>query len=215
MARPERIKARDARDMADERMTEALRGAYPERMRTHPHNPDICIACTCGSGRCFKVIKLKSVMKNKSATLKCPAHNREAATFSALAKTFAAVIHDAVYDAAVVWDWHCVPGNPNMSIDACVWHGQRCTHFELDGSVHFMNGLHERSHDDERKDAIMNMHCMGMLRLHYKDMGLWPVYVTMFMQHAKARVHYTASYRCCLRGEQSEADILELCNTGI
>ena len=97
-----------------------------------------------------------------------------------------------------------------MSIDASVWRGDRCRHFEVDGKPHFPKGLHMRTRPDEVKDTLLNVHKVATLRLHFADQEMWHAYVAHHMTRFTTCVTYTRSYRTCLRAERSECDIVEL-----
>lgn len=202
------------RTLADEMVTAALAKAYPSQLQQPDRNPRMAFACTCSSGYCFKVMKVKSVQRSlqrkEEYPFGCPAHEAKDAKHSTLVTHFADIVHRDDGAAKIIWDWQCVPENGHMSIDASVFRGDRgWARFEVDGRVHFRRGQHMRTDTDIEKDRLLNKHELGMLRLHHADAELWHMYVTKHLSTAATRVSYTSSYRACLQGEPQEKDIIE------
>lgn len=195
-------------------MTAAVQAAFPRVMMAptrSSYQDRLLFRCSCETRQCFKAVLIQSVLRSKTLRPPCPTH-QVARAGSKLAKAFANILFDIDSTARVVWDYHCVPDRPKMSIDVCMQSGARWHLFELDGSGHFYSNFTRRNDIDVQKDAAMNGAGMGMLRLHYRDQEKWPAYTREFMQlqSRPTCVKYTESYRDCIAGEVEEDDVIKL-----
>jgi hypothetical protein len=148
----------------------------------------------------------KSVAALNSAVL-CPVHqgrssSKWATTFYDTLETLSAnmQIH------GVVWDWHDVPGaeRHHMHIDACVFVGESCVRFEIDGEAHFMCQETCRDRRDIEKDAIFREQRVGLVHLHYRDVNLWEAFVKEALRTPRAKIQYSPSYSECLEEEEKQ-----------
>ena len=110
----------------------------------------------------------------------------------------------------VFWDTRCVPGRTNMSIDATVMHGQRCSWFEIDGKHHFNEKECKRSVLDTEKDRILINAGYGMMRLHHKDKDQWEQFIKYHMSMPESRVQCTPSYGEYMVGRRGEPIVLSV-----
>lgn len=141
---------------ADREMTELLKRACPERFEPNHRNPYICYRCDCNSGYCYKVMRYRTVQKPAKTRFHCPVHNKGCAKHSRHVQAFAETLKTVDSSLRVIWDWVCVPGNANMSIDATVLCGYRwCVNFEIDGPVHFSEKQCMRRGNDAEKEALL------------------------------------------------------------
>lgn len=197
------------RTMADRAMTTAVKAVCKDPKEAPAYTERLTFRCSCNSGRCFKAMKVQSVLRAKTLQIQCPGHEA-AATHSSLTEAFAGIIFAADSSAVTVWDLHCVQSRPRMSIDACVLSGGRWHCFEIDGPIHFLNSGTSRNDEDTVKDDAMNASGMRMLRLHHKDREEWPQYVHTFLQSKSVCVKYTKAYKECCGGEVDDANIMAL-----
>lgn len=196
--------------MEDWAMTDALKHLCGDRFPATPRNPSICYRCDCGFRSCYKVMQLRTVQKpSPRSRFLCPAHQTECSTHSKYAKLFAEEVLKIDSSAAIVWDWHCVPKNKFMSIDATVVHGDKCTSFELDGPQHFTERECSRNAADEKKDMLLMKAGWGVMRLHHKDKDEWHQYINHMMHGAGNKVVCTASYMTYLTGDHGEPTLIK------
>jgi hypothetical protein len=188
-------------------MTLAVKRACRDPKDALAHAERLTFRCACNTGRCFKAMRVQSVLRAKTVQMHCPGHEASA-THSSFTEAFADVIYAADSKALTVWDLHCVAGEPRMSVDACVLSGQRWHCFELDGPGHFYSNGTSRPEQDIRKDAVMNDAGMRMLRLHHRDKADWPEYVHQFLQSDSSCVWYTKAYTDCISGEVDDTNIM-------
>lgn len=100
-----------------------------------------------------------------------------------------------------------------MSLDATVLCGLGttqpwCVSFEIDGSVHFRQGLTQRRQQDADKDALLLAGNCMLMRLHFKDQHVWDRYIRFHIMQARPGVRYTDSYIHCLMGEEAAESIV-------
>lgn len=197
------------RSVADWPMTNAVKELCKDPNGAPAYRQRLTFKCSCGSGQCFKAMKVQSVLRAKTVEIPCPGHGA-AATSSSLTEAFANVIFTADRHAVTVWDLHCVQTMPLMSIDACVLSGGRWHCFEIDGPIHFVSSGTSRREQDALKDDVMNASRMKLLRLHFKDAEEWPQYVQQFLQSKAECVQYTRAYKECCSGEIDDSNIMAL-----
>ena len=140
----------------------------------------------------------------------CPAHDGENKHHSQYVTKFLEALREVDQEAAVVWDWHCVPGDHRMSIDATVIHGDRCSNFEIDGPQHFNARACDRQRTDKNKDARLFTAGWGLMRLHYKDKEEWQHYIRHHMHKPEDTVQCTQSYEQYMVGEAGEPVVVML-----
>lgn len=195
----------------DMQMTEKLQARCRDRFKENKHNPVTCYRCDCGFRSCYKVMKLRTVQKDsRRSRFLCPAHQPQCARYSKYVKCFADEVLKIDSSAAIFWDWHCVPHNTRMSIDATVMHGDRCTSFELDGPQHFNEKNCTRNDADARKDRIVMNSGWSLMRLHHKDKDQWHEYIKCQMAGAACKVVCTAAYTHYLTGDNGEPTVMKL-----
>lgn len=139
----------------------------------------------------------------------CPAHQVACPNYSKYATMFAEEVLKIDSTAAIVWDWHCVPENTFMSIDATVVHGHKCTRFELDGPQHFAEKECKRSSVDEKKDMILMKSGWDLLRLHHRDKDEWHQYIKRRMHGNADQVVCTASYKTYMAGDHGDPVVVK------
>lgn len=206
----QRLRKHEALALVNQAVTTRLQRAITATALHHTGHNVVCVPCTCSSAACFRALKLETLQRNGVSACKCPAHNHDSGTFSSLAMAFTAAAKKGLADGALIWEWHCIPDKHHMSVDVCILSGFRCTLFELDGSVHFPDGLHDRQRSDEDKDAQLNKHGISLLRLHYLDVGQWVEYIERFKRSNAAKVQYSGSYVHCLDGLHNAKDIVKI-----
>lgn len=197
------------RGLADVDMSAAVKNICDDPTDAPAYTERLAFKCSCGSGKCFKAMKLQSVLRAKSVRMQCPGHEI-ASTHSSFTKTFANILFETDRNAVAIWDLHCVRSRPLMSIDACVLSGGRWHCFEIDGPIHFLSSGTSRNDQDAIKDDAVNASGMRMLRLHHKDRADWPQYVHHFLQSKSTCVMYTRAYKECCSGEIDDACIVAL-----
>lgn len=100
-----------------------------------------------------------------------------------------------------------------MSLDATVLCGLGttqlwCVSFEIDGAVHFRQGLTHRRQEDAEKDALILAGNTMLMRLHFKDQHVWQKYIRFHIIQARQGVSYTDSYIHCLMGDEAAESII-------
>ena len=184
-------------------MTTLLMMAVPDRFHYKRRNPQIAYQCDCGSGYCYKVLRLRTMQAScETSRLLCPAHQLECATVSDHVKAFAQSAYAINNHCRIVWDWKCFEGDKHMSIDATVLSGMGgllwCACFEIDGSTHFHHNLTAREDPDEAKDQRMIQRRWGLMRLHYKDQDVWHKYIILHLMKHHPGLRLTDSYVHCM-----------------
>jgi hypothetical protein len=171
-----------------------------------------CLKCDCSSNLCYVVMKKKSIQKSASSlasTVVCPVHDGRSA--SKWARTFCTNVETIAASTridGIVWDWHDVPGcgNHHMHIDACVFSGAHCARFEIDGEAHFQVKETTRNWRDTMKDDLFRDLGVGLLHLHWRDVGDWEQFIMGALTCHSTAVSYTPSYRGCLEVHESIDD---------
>ena len=178
--------------------------------RGMPMVAEMCVVvrCTCKIARCLRVVVVASVRRSvdrKSADpLSCPLHTPECISHSHGVERFQQALEQLGVDAKCVWDWHNVPGNSRMHVDATVLlsNGRACC-FEIDSNLHLEPGKHERLDEDTEKDRLLDEAQLGMMRLHTFDVDLWPKYLHVFVSNEQHRVRYSAAYLNCVNDKSA------------
>lgn len=171
-----------------------------------------CLRCDCDSKLCYVVLKNKSIQKSAAtlvSTVACPVHGGRST--SKWSKTFCRNVETISASRridGIVWDWHDVPGcgNHHMHIDACVFSGAHCARIEIDGEAHFQNQGTTRDWRDTKKDAVFRDLGVGLLHLHWRDVGDWEKYVMRALTFPGTAVSYTPSYKGCLEEHEISGD---------
>jgi hypothetical protein len=167
--------------------------------------------CSCKYPRCVKVVLFDTVRKalgDNSDPLKCPAHQKNCKTYSALVLLFYETVARSAYTGIIVWD-HCdIPGQPNMHFDATLFiesdvapEGVVGKRFEVDGNSHLSKRGGIRHGRDILKDKLMNEMGADVLRLHQQDAGMWGEYITDHLWRAKRSTSYTKYYHATIHEE--------------
>lgn len=154
-------------------------------------------------------------LKNGGKRITCPVHESTKAT-SQWAQLFYRVVAALSVGRTVhgiVWDWFDVPENHHMHIDATVFAGAECFRFEIDGQNHFLSSETLRSEVDMQKDAVLRKYNIRLLRLHYRDAGMWSDYISQYIRNTAntvlATIAYSRSYLECLE-EHEQQDVIHL-----
>ena len=172
-----------------------------EGSQTPSRTSSVILRCSCGSGQCYKVMRVDSIRRalereQSKDPLNCPAHQEgPLSTWH-----FLEALKVNNITGYLLWDWCCVPTNSKMHIDATlVQPKEEVVHmFEIDGSSHWQQGYEVRQQSDEEKDALLVELGLGVLRMHYKDTEQWPLYIHHFVKNSYRTVKYTASYSLCM-----------------
>lgn len=169
----------------------------------------VVVRCTCGNVCCLRVVVVDSVrraIERRTAAdpLSCPLHDTNSSTHSHGVQRFHQALEQLQVNAKCVWDWHNVPGNPRMHVDATLLlptGDARC--FEIDSNLHFEPGQHNRLDSDERKDHLFDKAECGMMRLHTFDVESWPQYMHAFLSSKQSRVRYSGAYVHCVNDKSA------------
>jgi hypothetical protein len=93
-----------------------------------------------------------------------------------------------------------------MHIDACVFSGAHCARIEIDGELHFQVKGTARHWRDTMKDDIFRDLGVGLLHLHWRDVGDWEEYIMSALTLHGTAVSYTPSYKECLEAHENIDD---------
>jgi len=208
----------DVRQLADHEFTSALRTVFPRLFQGPGRSECMCFPCGCAGGRCYRVMQVKSVQKaaqRGQPLFVCAVHDESGngSRSSKHIREFARCMWTLRPHARIIWDWNCVEADVSRSIDATVWCGLRCTHYEVDGAQHFSTCMTSRDSADEDKDMMLNqaqVPLLCVLRLHFLDQENWCKYVNKHLQHPTAGVCYSKAYQQCLSGHVEEQSIIQL-----
>lgn len=150
-------------------------------------------------------------LRGKSGGPPCPAHDVSHSSHSGLVLHLYSILELRSDVSAIVWDWHCIPGNANMHIDATVILESEVLRFELDSRSHFKGKV--RQQEDVEKDRILLENRIMLLRLHEDDKGQWGLYVDEAKELASSGeeggVYYSGRYEGLL-GDRQRSCVLHL-----
>jgi hypothetical protein len=161
-----------------QRVDQQMTRAAAEASLRNPQSTAIqCLKCDNSSQLCYVVMKNRSIAKSAASlvsTVTCPVHGgQSSSTWSAkLYETVEAIAARTQVDG-LIWDRHDVPGigNHHMHIGACVISGARCARIEIDGESHFQGKGTRKEWRDKAKDSIFRDIGVGLLHLHWRDVG--------------------------------------------
>ena len=175
------------------------------------HEQKVVLQATCAHTSCLKVMSCASIKEalrdDRPDPLACPAEpGSSCETASKHVVAFHGSIQHLLQDRMVVWDWCDVPGGRGMHFDCTVitlTGAFRAWRFEIDGKRHFKPYTGRRQEADWRKDALVAVAGVALLRLHYKDEPRWGQFIDTFLRLPALEVRYTPAYRHCLQHTQS------------
>ena len=201
--------AEAGRHMEADDVQHKLETLCPERFPASRSNQIKCYRCDCGHKACHKVMRRSTVRKKADRSrFQCPVHVDGYPTNSSYVAIFAENMKRIDPTARIIWDWRCFPKRKNMSIDATVLHGHKCSNFEIDGEGHFNERECTREAPDHKKDIeVYNCGC-GLMRLHYKDRYCWEKYIRHHLACPKGSMQCTPSYREFMDGHAYEPKVL-------
>lgn len=190
-------------------ITQALKKICPERFPESKTNPSLGYRCDCSHQACHKVMRRATVQKkSKRSRFQCPAHAPGHPNYSKYVRLFAAKIKKIDHHAKIIYDWRCIPRRKNMSIDATVLRGDKCTNFEIDGEHHFNEKECTRDELDEVKDREISELGCGLMRLHYKDRDQWEQYIRHHLASPQHSMQCTPSYAQYMVGNPYDPVVL-------